>query len=95
MLPFDPRSNQIDIADEADRSQLAFQEDDIYPALALTYIKDDSMQFRASIGKTVVRPDLREVSSATYIDPLTEFPVAGTPGLLTTAITNIDLRWEW
>lgn len=95
VLPFDPRSNQIDIADEADRSQLAFQEDDIYPALALTYIKDDSMQFRASIGKTVVRPDLREVSSATYIDPLTEFPVAGTPGLLTTAITNIDLRWEW
>lgn len=95
VVPMDPRTNQIDLSDEDDRAQLAFQEDDFYPALAVTYIKDDSMQFRASIGETVVRPDLREVSSATYIDPLTEFPVAGTPGLLTTSIINYDLRWEW
>lgn len=95
VAPFDPRSNQIDLPDEADRGQLAFQEDDFYPALALTYIKDESMQFRASIGQTVVRPDLREVSSSTFIDPLTEFPIAGTPGLNTTSIINYDLRWEW
>lgn len=95
VVPMDPRTNQIDLSDEDDRAQLAFQEDDFYPALAVTYIKDDSMQFRASVGETVVRPDLREVSSATYIDPLTEFPVAGTPGLLTTSIINYDLRWEW
>lgn len=95
VVPFDPRSNQIDLSDEEARAQLAFQEDDFYPALALTYILDDSMQFRASIGQTVVRPDLREVSSATYIDPLTEFPVAGTPGIRTTSIINYDARWEW
>jgi TonB-dependent receptor len=95
VAPFDPRSNQIDLPDEADRGQLAFQEDDFYPALALTYIKDESMQFRASIGQTVVRPDLREVSSSTFIDPLTEFPIAGTPGINTTSIINYDLRWEW
>jgi TonB-dependent receptor len=95
VAPFDPRSNQIDLPPEADRGQLAFQEDDFYPAFALTYIKDESMQFRANIGQTVVRPDLREVSSSTYIDPLTGFPIAGTPGLDTTSITNLDLRWEW
>ncbi|AWL11199.1 hypothetical protein HMF8227_00703 [Saliniradius amylolyticus] len=95
VAPFDPRSNQIDIDDEADRSQLAFEEDAFYPALALTYFLNDDMQLRASVGETVVRPDLREVSSATYIDPLTEFPIAGTPGLKTTDIVNYDLRWEW
>ena len=95
VAPFDPRTNQFDLPDEADRSQLAFQEDDFYPAFAVTYIKDESMQFRASIGQTVVRPDLREVSSSTFIDPLTEFPIAGTPGIKTTSILNYDLRWEW
>jgi outer membrane receptor for ferrienterochelin and colicin len=95
VAPFDPRTNQFDLPDDADRSQLAFQEDDFYPALAVTYLKDDSMQFRASFGQTVVRPDLREVSSATFIDPLTEFPIAGTPGIRTTSISNYDLRWEW
>jgi outer membrane receptor protein involved in Fe transport len=95
VAPFDPRTNQIDILDEADRSQLAFQEDDFYPALAVTYIKDDAMQFRFNIGQTVVRPDLREVSASTFIDPLTDFPIAGTPGIKTTSIINYDLRWEW
>jgi len=35
------------------------------------------------------------VSSATYLDPLTNFPIAGTPGVSTTDIINYDLRWEW
>lgn len=95
VAPFDPRTNQFDLSDDADRSQLAFNENDFYPALAVTYFLEEDMQLRASIGQTVVRPDLREVSSATYIDPLTDFPIAGTPGLSTTAITNYDLRWEW
>ncbi|MBF7071938.1 TonB-dependent receptor [Glaciecola sp. MH2013] len=95
VAPFDPRTNQFDLPDDADRSQLAFNESDFYPAIAFTYIPDESMQYRASIGKTVVRPDLREVSSSTFIDPLTEFPIAGTPGIKTTSIINFDLRWEW
>jgi hypothetical protein len=95
VAPFDPRTNQFDLPDEADRAQLAFQEDDFYPAVAVTYLMDDEMQFRASVGQTVVRPDLREVSNSTFIDPLTEFPIAGTPGIKTTSIINYDLRWEW
>ncbi|MCC2618062.1 TonB-dependent receptor [Aestuariibacter halophilus] len=95
VAPLDPRSNQFDLNDEDDRAQLAFQEDDFYPAAALTYFLSDNMQLRASVGQTVVRPDLREVSSATYIDPLTDFPIAGTPGVQTTDIINYDLRWEW
>lgn len=74
--------------------ELAFQEDDIYGALALTYVQNDQTQWRLSYGETVVRPDLREISDSTYIDPLTEYPVGGTPGLRTTQIKNYDLRWE-
>lgn len=95
VAPLDPRTNQFDLSDEADRAQLAFQEDDFYPALAVTYFLQEDMQLRASIGQTVVRPDLREVSSATYLDPLTNFPIAGTPGVSTTDIINYDVRWEW
>ncbi len=94
-MPFDPRTNQFDIPDDADRSQLTFQEDAFYPSLALTYYLEQDMQLRFSFGKTVVRPDLREVSSSTYIDPLTDFPIGGTPGIRTTSIDNYDLRWEW
>lgn len=95
VAPLDPRTNQFDLPDEADRSQLAFAENDFYPAIAMTYFLSEDVQFRGSVGKTVVRPDLREVSSATFIDPLTDFPIAGTPGISTTSITNYDLRWEW
>jgi TonB-dependent receptor len=95
VVPFDPLSNQIDTPASGDLSELAFQEDGIYGALAVTYTMNAEMQLRASYGETVVRPDLREVSSSTYIDPLTDFPIAGTPGLTTTAVKNYDLRWEW
>lgn len=94
VAPLDPRTNKFDLTENG-LEELTFQENDFYPALAVTYLMGDSMQFRANIGQTVVRPDLREVSSATYIDPLTNFPIAGTPGVKTTAITNFDLRWEW
>ena len=74
---------------------LTFQESDFYPALAVTYIPSDDMQYRFSVAETVVRPDLREISDALYIDPLTEFPVRGTPSLRPTSITHYDFRWEW
>ncbi len=95
-LPYNPFTGEVDLTnDQNSVSDLSFEEDGVYPSLALTYILNDEMQFRASFGQTVVRPDLREITAATYIDPLTEYPVSGTPGLKTTDMTNIDLRWEW
>lgn len=95
VAPLDPATNQFDLGPDESRLQLAFQEDKLYPALALTYIMDDEMQFRVGVSETVVRPDLREVANATYIDPLTDFPIQGTPGLETTSVKNFDFRWEW
>lgn len=101
VTPFDPATNQFDLTNEDGAtaeerlSELALQEDEFYPSIAVTYFLSEEHQFRASYGSTVVRPDLREVSSATYLDPLTERPIQGTPGLRTTKIDNFDLRWEW
>ena len=61
----------------------------------MTYILDETMQFRASYGETAIRPDIREVAPATYIDPLTEFPIGGTPSVRSTQVKNYDLRFEW
>ncbi len=74
-------------------------EDDIHPSLALTYIRpgfwSDEFQLRFSWGETVARPDLREVSQSTYIDPLTEARVRGNPYLVPSTLTNFDFRGEW
>lgn len=98
VAPLDPATGQFDLPSEPteeDLADLIFSEEDFYPAMALTYVLDKEIQLRFSYGETAIRPDLREVASATYIDPLTEFPVGGTPGVVSTQIKNYDFRWEW
>lgn len=98
VAPLDPATGKFDLPSEPteeDLADLAFQEDKIFGSLALTYILDSEMQLRASVGQSTIRPDLREVAPATYIDPLTGFPIGGTPGVESTDIVNYDLRWEW
>jgi hypothetical protein len=79
--------------------QVTFAEDDVYPAIAVTRIFEnvwaESFQLRFGVSETVARPDLREVSASTYIDPLTEIRVRGNPSLVTSAIQNFDARAEW
>ena len=78
---------------------VTFFEDDIYPALAVTRIMRDvwaeDFQLRFGISETVARPDLREISGSSYIDPLTETRIRGNPSLVTSAIKNFDVRAEW
>jgi len=98
VAPLDPATGQFDLPaepTEADLEKLSFKEDDFFPALALTYIVDAEMQYRFSYAQTTIRPDIREVAPATYIDPLTDFPIGGTPSVQSTSIDNYDIRWEW
>lgn len=78
---------------------LVFRQDDIYPSLAVTYSRPgfwaDDFQLRVGASETVTRPDLREISSSVYIDPLTEIRVIGNPNLVTSALDNLDIRGEW
>lgn len=73
--------------------------EDVYPSAAMTYIRPglwaDEFQLRLGMSQTVARPDIREMSASTYIDPLTEARVRGNPNLIVSDLTNLDLRGEW
>ena len=72
-----------------------FAEDDVYPALAMTRILRDvwaeDFQIRLGLSETVARPDLREISGSSFIDPLTETRIRGNPELVTSAIEQLRL----
>ncbi len=74
-------------------------DDEYYPAAAVTLMQPgfwaQDFQLRLGWSKTVTRPDLREISDATYIDPFTDARVQGNPALLNSDLTNYDLRAEW
>jgi outer membrane receptor protein involved in Fe transport len=98
-LQFDVNRSKIVLPPGSGVESLARQQDDWYPALAVTYIRPgfwaDDFQLRFGFSQTTARPDLREVSGATYIDPLTEARVRGNPDLVNADLTNLDIRAEW
>lgn len=52
-------------------------------------------QLRLAYGKTVNRPELRELSSLVTYNPAKGFTYEGQPGLQDAHINNYDLRWEY
>ena len=52
-------------------------------------------QLRFSYGKSIARPDFRELSPAPYIDDETGLEIIGNPDLDVTEITAYDMRYEW
>jgi TonB-dependent receptor len=97
-LEFDVDTGIVSIPDE-DLADFATVNDDYYPSLAMTWMQPgfwaEDFQLRFGYSETVARPDLREISDATYIDPLTEARIEGNPGLTDSNLTNYDLRAEW
>lgn len=65
------------------------------PAVTATWFMTDTMQLRLGYGTTVSRPNLRELSPASYIDPVTDDAFIGNPDLEETEIESFDIRWEW
>ncbi|MCL1078922.1 TonB-dependent receptor [Parashewanella spongiae] len=93
-LPLTPEG---EISDEGGRYQLTdyvITEDGWFPSLSLTWKDSDNTQWRLGTSKTVVRPDLREVSPVRFQDPVTGFDFFGNPELKSSDILNFDLRWE-
>ncbi|MBW8192168.1 TonB-dependent receptor [Neiella marina] len=70
-------------------------EDGWFPSLAATWQQSDQMQWRFGVSKTIVRPDLREVSPVRFQDPVTGIDSFGNPELESSDIINADVRWEW
>ncbi|MDX1507339.1 MAG: TonB-dependent receptor plug domain-containing protein [Woeseiaceae bacterium] len=81
-----------------DPNDIAFSEDKVYPSVGLTYMGSlwaETFQLRLGYSETAVRPDLREITSSSYTDPVTGILTRGNPGVVPSEVENIDLRAEW
>lgn len=67
----------------------------ILPALNLSYKFNEKNLLRLSYGRTVNRPEFREVSPAVYYDFDLFAEIQGNPDLKVAEIDNLDLRYEF
>ena len=96
ILPFSPEDVE---RTEAYFDEVTRVEDDVYGSLAVSFMTQDfiaaDFQLRFSYSNTTVRPDLRELSPGSYIDPITDIIVFGNAQVESSLVDNIDLRAEW
>lgn len=75
-----------------------YRNDKFYPAVSLTYMTQwwaEVFQLRFGWSETVVRPDLREITDASYIDARTGYLTDGNPDVRPADFVNFDIRAEW
>ncbi len=68
---------------------------DLLPSLSVMINTSDKSQLRASVSRTVVRPQFREIAPYPYIEFHGGQRSIGNIYLKTTTIRNYDLRWEY
>jgi hypothetical protein len=69
--------------------------DDLLPAASLTVTPVDDLQVRLGYGKTVSRPDFRELSPATFNDVTGGRLTFGNENLTRATIDHLDLRFDY
>jgi TonB-dependent receptor len=67
----------------------------LLPSLNIGYRPDQSFVFRAAYGRTVNRPEFRELSPYNELDYLNNQSIKGNPNLVSATINNYDMRMEW
>lgn len=73
---------------------------DVLPAATVTLgvgrdETPDQMLIRAGYGRTLSRPEFRELSEVAFYDYRSGRLLFGNPDLARATIDNVDLRWEW
>lgn len=86
-------SNMRDI--ERSESSRHYRNDDLFPSVNATYKFNDQHQLRASYGRTINRPEFREISSSVFYDFDLASNVQGNTELNTCRVDNVDLRYEF
>lgn len=69
--------------------------DDIFPSANLTWRFNDKHSLRLSYGRSINRPEFREVSSSVYYDFDLASSVQGNTELRNCYVDNFDLRYEF
>ncbi len=72
-----------------------YRSTDLFPSLNAAYKLTEQHQLRFSYGKSVNRPEFREVSSSVYYDFDLASSVQGNTELKNCYIQNVDLRYEY
>ncbi len=67
----------------------------LLPSVNLTWRFDESNQLRAAYGRSVNRPEIRELSPTVYYDFDLFSEIWGNPDLQTAIVDNADLRYEY
>ncbi len=80
---------------EKSESSRHYRTDDLFPSINATYKFNDRHQTRLSYGRSINRPEFREVSSSVYYDFDLASNVQGNTELQSCYVDNIDLRYEW
>ncbi|MGE0711438.1 MAG: TonB-dependent receptor [Planctomycetota bacterium] len=68
---------------------------DYLPALNVAFHLSETMQLRLGYGRTLARPDFRELSLAPFDQVVGAGVFVGNRDLQRTRIDHLDLRWEW
>jgi len=68
---------------------------DVLPGVNAVYTLGKRQNLRFAYGRTVSRPDFRELSPFDFTNVLGGFNVVGNPNLRRTLIDNFDARWEF
>jgi len=68
---------------------------DLLPSASIIYNAAENMNFRFSYGKTLARPNFREIAPFKNFDFNGGDSYIGNTALERTLIDNYDLRWEW
>jgi TonB-dependent receptor len=78
-----------------ERITTKLKDEDILPAVNLTYSITKDMSVRAGYSKTLSRPEFHELAPFEFTDVRGGRTIKGNPDLKTAHIENYDLRWEW
>ena len=73
----------------------AYNNNDLFPSLNVIYKLSEKHQLRAAYGRSVNRPEFRELSTSVYYDFELGSSVMGNYDLKSAYIDNFDLRYEW
>jgi outer membrane receptor protein involved in Fe transport len=65
------------------------------PSVNLNYRPSNSLVVRGAFGKTLNRPEFRELSPYSELDYLTNQKIGGNSDLLFAKVNNYDVRFEW
>lgn len=80
---------------EESRKNSIYTYSDLFPSINFAYAFNDKHQLRLAYGRSVNRPEFRELSPSVYYDFDLGSSVMGNYDLKEAMVDNVDLRWEW